>query len=169
MNVKTTTPSGSHSLAHQLFTMTWPMLFGVLSLMSFQLVDSAFIGQLGILPLAAQGFTLPMQMLVIGLQVGLGIATTALISRVLGNNDHHRARQLGGVVVIIGDLGIMALCAAIWFGRHQLLWLLGAPSNVFEVIDSYWPVWLASAWCGSMVYFAYSICRANGNTLLPVS
>ncbi|MCD9522437.1 MATE family efflux transporter [Photobacterium carnosum] len=167
MNAKTITASHSHSLAHQLFTMTWPMLFGVLSLMSFQLVDSAFIGQLGILPLAAQGFTLPMQMLVIGLQVGLGIATTALISRVLGNNDHHRARQLGGVVVILGDIGIMALCAAIWFGRHQLLWLLGAPDNVFGVIDSYWPVWLTSAWCGSMVYFAYSICRANGNTLLP--
>ncbi len=108
--------------------------------------------------LAAQGFTLPMQMLVIGLQVGLGIATTALISRHTGTNDHHIARQLGGVVVIIGDLGIVALCAAIWFGRHQLLWLLGAPPNVFAVIDSYWlDVWLASAWCGSMVYFAYSI------------
>ncbi|MEQ9532257.1 hypothetical protein [Marinobacter salarius] len=33
------------SLPRQLFTMTWPMLFGVLSLMTFQLVDSAFIGQ----------------------------------------------------------------------------------------------------------------------------
>ena len=44
----------SSSLAKQLFSTTWPMLFGVLSLMSFQLVDSAFIGQLGILPLAVQ-------------------------------------------------------------------------------------------------------------------
>ncbi len=80
-NRQTITPP---SLSRQLFQMTWPMLFGVLSLMSFQLVDSAFIGQLGVLPLAAQGFTLPIQMIIIGIQVGLGIATTAVISRALG-------------------------------------------------------------------------------------
>ena len=69
MNSTITTPSPS--LGRQLYTMTWPMLFGVLSLMSFQLVDSAFIGQLGVLPLAVQGFTLPIQMIIIGIQVGL--------------------------------------------------------------------------------------------------
>jgi Na+-driven multidrug efflux pump len=37
----------SPSLARQLYQMTWPMLFGVLSLMTFQLTDSAFVGQLG--------------------------------------------------------------------------------------------------------------------------
>ncbi len=82
------------SLSKQLFQMTWPMMFGVLSLMSFQLVDSAFIGQLGILPLAAQGFTMPLQMVIIGLQVGLGIATTAIIARVLGEKNNEKARQL---------------------------------------------------------------------------
>lgn len=76
--------TSTSSLAKQLFQMTWPMLFGVLSLMSFQLVDSAFIGQLGVLPLAAQGFTMPIQMVIIGIQVGLGIATTAVISRAIG-------------------------------------------------------------------------------------
>ncbi len=93
-------------LGRQLFSMTWPMLFGVLSLMSFQLVDSAFIGQLGILPLAAQGFTLPMQMVIIGLQVGLGIATTSLISRVLGADETLRAKQLGGLVVLTGAISV---------------------------------------------------------------
>ncbi|KPA51586.1 Fis family transcriptional regulator [Photobacterium leiognathi subsp. mandapamensis] len=157
----------TRALAQQLFTMTWPMLFGVLSLMSFQLVDSAFIGQLGVLPLAAQGFTLPMQMVVIGLQVGLGIATTALISRVLGANDVLRAQQLGGLVVLIGGIGVAALCGVIWLLRDVIMHLLDAPETVLPIIDTYWPVWLASAWCGSMLYFAYSLCRANGNTMLP--
>lgn len=64
--------------------------------MSFQLIDSAFIGQLGVLPLAAQGFTLPIQMIIIGLQVGLGIATTAVISTALGAQQTRYAQQLGG-------------------------------------------------------------------------
>ena len=109
------------SLARQLAAMTWPMLFGVLALMSFQLADSAFIGQLGKDPLAALGFTLPMQQLVIGLQVGLGIATTAIVSRTLGAGDERRAERLGGLVVCVGGIlvlvgGLVMLAAMIVHG-----------------------------------------------------
>ena len=155
------------SLARQLFQMTWPMLFGVLSLMSFQLVDSAFIGQLGILPLAAQGFTLPIQMIIIGTQVGLGIATTAVISRALGEKQTQYAKQLGGLILIIGSLGVTVICGLLWLIREPILALLSAPTSVYPVIDSYWPVWLVSALLVAVLYFYYSICRANGNTMLP--
>ncbi len=113
------------------------MLFGVLSLMSFQLVDSAFIGQLGVLPLAAQGFTLPLQMVVIGIQVGLGIATTAVISKALGANDTHYAKQLGGLVLMIGSVGVAVLGLIIWLLRYPILSLLSAPETVMPIIDSY--------------------------------
>ena len=159
--------STTPSLAKQLFTMTWPMLFGILSLMSFQMVDSAFIGQLGVLPLATQGFTLPLQMLVIGLQVGLGIATTAIIARALGANNVRYAKQLGGLVLLIGGVGVAVFCVLIWLLRQPILILLSAPDDVFPVIDDYWPHWLLSAWVGAQAYFFYSICRANGNTFLP--
>ncbi len=159
--------STSPSLARQLFTMTWPMLFGVLSLMSFQLVDSAFIGQLGVLPLATQGFTLPIQMVIIGLQVGLGIATTAVISRALGAGDTRYAKQLGGLVVAIGSIGVALFSVLIYLLREPILTLLSAPSSVMPIIDSYWLYWLLSAWTGAVLYFFYSLCRANGNTMLP--
>ncbi|MCW8977405.1 MAG: MATE family efflux transporter, partial [Marinobacter sp.] len=95
------TTTQNPSLARQLYSMTWPMLFGVLSLMTFQLADSAFVGQLGRDPLAALGFTLPMQQLIIGLQVGLGIATTAIVSRTLGAGDELRAFRLGGLIITV--------------------------------------------------------------------
>lgn len=154
-------------LARELFNMTWPMLFGVMSLMSFQLVDSSFIGQLGVLPLAAQGFTLPIQMIIIGLQVGLGIATTAIIARALGANDQVYAKQLGGLVLLMGSLGMILFSFIIWLLRYPILALLNAPTEVYPIIDSYWPYWLASSWFGSVLYFYYSIIRANGNTMLP--
>ncbi|WP_028304312.1 MATE family efflux transporter [Oceanospirillum maris] len=157
----------SSSLAKQLFSTTWPMLFGVLSLMSFQLVDSAFIGQLGILPLAVQGFTMPIQMIIIGLQVGLGIATTAIISRALGANNIRYGKQLGGLILMMGCLGIAFFGGLIWLLRGSILGLLGAPDSVYPIIDTYWPYWLLSAWTGALIYFYFSICRANGNTLLP--
>ncbi|GAA3579365.1 MULTISPECIES: MATE family efflux transporter [Marinobacter] len=155
------------SLPRQLFSMTWPMLFGVLSLMTFQLVDSAFIGQLGRDPLAALGFTLPMQQLVIGLQVGLGIATTAIISRTLGAGDEARAQRLGGLVVVVGAVMVLALCLALWLVRNPIMTLLGADAHLLPLIRDYWLPWLLSAWLGAMLYFGYSVCRSHGNTKLP--
>lgn len=155
------------SLARQLFNMTWPMLFGVLSLMSFQLVDSAFIGQLGILPLAAQGFTLPIQMIIIGIQVGLGIATTAVIAKAIGANQARYAQQLGGLVIAMGSIGVALFCLCLYLIREPILMLLSAPESVFLIIDSYWVYWLISSWTGALLYFFYSVCRANGNTMLP--
>lgn len=157
----------SPSLGQQLFKMTWPMLFGVLSLMSFQLVDSAFIGQLGVLPLAAQGFTLPIQMIIIGIQVGLGIATTAVIAKAIGANNTRFAHQLGGLVIAMGTIGVAVISVFIYLIRVPILQLLSAPETLFPVIDSYWIYWLISAWTGALLYFLYSVCRANGNTMLP--
>lgn len=165
--MSSTTISLQPTLAKQLFSMTWPMLFGVLSLMSFQLVDSAFIGQLGVLPLAVQGFTLPLQMVVIGIQVGLGIATTAVISKALGANETRYAKQLGGLVLMIGSVGVAIISVLIWLLRYPILSMLSAPDTVMPIIDSYWPWWLLSSWTGALLYFYYSICRAHGNTMLP--
>lgn len=147
--------------------MTWPMLIGVFSLMSFQLVDSAFISQLGIAPLAVQGFTLPMHLVIIGLQVGLGIATTAVISKTLGAGQQERAQQLGGLVIISGATIIMLLSSLLWLLKGPILKALGATADLMPLVNNYWIPWLISAWLGAMLYFGYSISRSHGNTMLP--
>ncbi|KPQ27144.1 MAG: putative efflux protein, MATE family [Marinobacter excellens HL-55] len=147
--------------------MTWPMLFGVLSLMTFQLTDSAFVGQLGRDPLAALGFTVPMQQLVSGMYVGLGIATTAIISRTLGQGDNLRAQRLGGLVVAIGASLALILCVSVWLLQTPILNFLGAEQALRPVIREYWVPWLISAWLGALLYFGYAVCRSNGDTKLP--
>ncbi|WP_292273984.1 MATE family efflux transporter [Marinobacter sp.] len=155
------------SLPRQLYTMTWPMLFGALSLMTFQLADSAFIGQLGRDPLAALGFTLPMHQLIIGLQVGLGIATTAIISRTLGVGDELRAFRLGGLVTTVGSALVFVLCVGLWLLQSPIMTALGADDTLLPLVRSYWAPWLFSAWIGAFLYFGYSICRSHGDTKLP--
>jgi len=157
------------SLALQLYRMTLPMIIGVLAIMSYQLVDSAFIGQLGVAPLAAVGFTIPVYQMVIGIQVGIGIATTAVISRALGAEELEHARQLGTLVVTIGSLLIFSLCLLIWFNQQTILSLMGADPQLYAIVREYWLPWLLSAWLGAMLYFGYSIYRANGYTKAPGS
>ncbi len=151
-------------LGKTLFQMTWPMLFGVLALMSYQLVDAAWIAILGVDPLAALAFTLPVQQILIGLQIGLGIATTAIISRTLGANNHQRAKQQGGLILLIGTSLLALLSLIIWLSRHLILNFLGADASLLPMIESYWVPWLLSAWLGAVIYLGYSQHRANGDT-----
>lgn len=150
-----------------LFRQTWPMIFGVLAMLGFQLVDAAFIGHLGVGPLAALGFTVPVMQLIIGTQVGVGIATTALVSRAVGAGEHARARGLGGLVLVCGAGVMLMLCLLLWLFRGAILAFLGADPGLVPLIEGYWVPWLCSAWLGAVLYIGYSVCRAHGDTRLP--
>jgi putative MATE family efflux protein len=159
--------TSSLSLARQLWSQTWPMIMGATSLLGFNLVDSVFVARLGTEPLAAQSFTFPLHFLIIGVQVGIGIAIAALISRAIGAEQHHRAQRLGALVFFGGGLLMAALALVLWAGQDWAFALLGADAPMREVIRPYWNLWLCAAWVGAMLYFGYSIFRAHGNTRLP--
>ncbi|WP_168709178.1 MATE family efflux transporter [Halomonas borealis] len=145
------------------------MAIGVLSLLGFQLVDSAFVARLGTAPLAAQSFTLPLSFLIIGVQVGMGIAIAALISRALGGGEEARARRLGSLVLLVGALVIAGLAWGLWLAQAPIFRRLGAVPESLSLIRAYWGPQLLSAWVGALLYFAYSLFRAHGNTRLPGS
>ncbi|MBZ5488268.1 MATE family efflux transporter [Halomonas aquamarina] len=154
-------------LAITLWRQTWPMAIGVLALLGFQLVDSAFIARLGTAPLAAQSFTFPLSFLIIGIQVGMGIAIAALISRALGGNEHDRAKRLSCLVLLAGGGIIGVICIGLWLFHAPVFRQLGADTTALAYIRIYWGPQLLSAWLGALLYFMYSVFRAYGNTRLP--
>ncbi|WP_051234141.1 MATE family efflux transporter [Halomonas halocynthiae] len=143
------------------------MAIGALSLLGFQLVDSAFIARLGTAELAAQTFTFPVSFLVIGIQVGMGIAIAALVSRALGSGEEARSRRLGSVVLIAGSLVIALLALGLWLAQAYIFPVLGAGPDSLALIRAYWAPQSLAAWAGALLYFGYSLFRAHGNTRLP--
>tara|TARA_R110000824_G_scaffold29493_1_gene98121 strand:- start:72702 stop:73988 length:1287 start_codon:yes stop_codon:yes gene_type:complete len=143
------------------------MAIGVLALLGFQLVDSAFIARLGTAPLAAQSFTFPLSFLIIGIQVGMGIAIAALISRALGAGEEVRARRLSSLVLMAGGGVIGLLAIALWIFYVPIFRQLGADETTLSYIRIYWAPQLLSAWLGALLYFNYSVFRAHGDTRLP--
>ena len=139
----------------------------VLALLGFQLVDSAFIARLGTAPLAAQSFTFPLSFLIIGIQVGMGIAIAALISRALGAGEQARARRLSSLVLLAGGAVIGVLAVVLWALQEPLFSLLGADQRALWHIRAYWAPQLFAAWLGALLYFTYSVFRAHGDTRLP--
>ena len=159
--------ASSGALRRQLFAQTWPMAIGVMSLLGFQLVDSAFVARLGTVPLAAQSFTFPITFLMIGVQVGLGIAIAALISRAIGAGELERARRLGSLVLFGGAVVIGCLAIVLWVFYVPLFRQLGAEGEALELIGHYWPVQLLANWFSALLYFGYTLFRAHNNTRLP--
>ncbi|WP_148255131.1 MATE family efflux transporter [Aidingimonas lacisalsi] len=143
------------------------MAIGVMALLGMQLIDSAFIARLGTRPLAAQSFTFPLSFLIIGVQVGMGIAIAALISRALGAGEQQRARRQGSMALWLGSLVIAMLAILLWLIQVPIFTRLGAGPQSLPLIRAYWGPQLLSAWLGALLYFGYSLFRAHGNTRLP--
>ena len=157
----------SPSLGVIFWRQTWPMAIGALALLSFQLVDSAFVARLGTAPLAAQSFTFPLSFLIIGVQVGLGIAIAAQISRALGAGETARVRRLGSLVLLAGGVCIALLVVLLWWAQEAIFIRLGADAATRVLIRDYWAPQLLAGWLGAMFYFFNSLFRAHGNTRLP--
>lgn len=155
------------TLARQLWQQTWPMALGVMALLGFYLVDSVFVARLGTLPLAAQSFTFPLAFLVIGVQVGVGIAIAALISRAIGAEQHDDANRLGALVLTGGGALLALLAVVLWWAQGPVFHLLGASAEVQAMIRPYWALQLPAMWIGGVVYFGYSLFRAHGDTRFP--
>ncbi len=155
------------TLVRQLWQQTWPMAMGAMSLLGFYLVDSIFVARLGTEPLAAQSFTFPLAFLVIGVQVGIGIAIAALISRAIGAGQQEQANRLGALVLVGGGILQGVLVLVLWLIQEPAFTLLGASDAIRAMIRPFWALQVPAMWVGGVVYFGYSLFRAHGNTRFP--
>ena len=157
----------TRAMGKTLWHQTLPMAMGVMALLGFNLIDSIFIARLGTQPLAAQSFTFPVATVIIGVQVGFGIAIAALISRALGAGEMARARRLGSLVLLGGSAAMLALLLLLWLLESIIFRLLGANADTLVLIHHYWGPWLLASWVGALLYLGYSLFRAHGETRLP--
>ena len=150
-----------------LWQMTWPMVFGVATLISFNLVDTFFISLLGTEELAAIGFTFPVTFTVISLSIGLGIGTSAVIARKLGEDKDQQARHAGSSALYLAAMLVASLSLLGWLLAEPIFALLGAGQDMIPLIMSYMNIWFIGAVLLVMPMIGNSILRASGDTITP--
>lgn len=150
---------------------TLPLTIGVFSIMFVQLVDSLFIGRLGVNALTVYGITLPFQAGFIGIQVGIGVAATSIIAQAVGAKDKNKSTQTATISLLFGGVFISLICLVfqltnqsifdLFVGNEQNLQQLDSLTSLF---NQYWFTWLCSSIMGAMLYLTTCIFRANGDT-----
>lgn len=116
-----------------LYRQTLPMLVGLFAIMGSQFIDSVFIAQLGPQPLAALGFSVPIYQLIVGIQVGIGIAAAACISIAIGERRDSYAKYLSAIVLGLGGLVVSLLIFLLWFYQQGIFSALGAKPDVIRL------------------------------------
>jgi len=151
----------------QLIDLAGPMIFGVFSIIIFNLVDTYFIGKLGVKELAAAAYTFPIPMIVGAVAFGVGIAATSFVSMSLGSGKTDEVACyatdslslvlfLGIILTIIGELTI-----------EPLFLFMGATPDLIPLISDYMSIWYLSIPFIMIPMTGNSVIRAMGNTKFP--
>jgi putative MATE family efflux protein len=154
-------------VASTLKRMTIPMIYGMILLMTFNVVDTFFVSLLGTQPLAAISFTFPVTFTVLSLTIGLGIGTSAVIAKFLGTQDHDSAKDAGTAALYLAAIIVACLSFVGYFVTDELFMLLGAQASLLPLIHQYMDIWyLGSIFLiGPMI--GNAVLRASGDTKTP--
>ena len=143
------------------------MAIGFVAMNSYAIADTYFVGQLGTLPLAAMGFTFPVAFAMISVGLGVGIATSSVVSRLLGAGNRETVQRIVTHAIILGFvLGLILL--AIGLGTLEPMFrALGADERTLPLIGQYMRVYyFGSAFVILPMVGNFAI-RATGNALAP--
>ena len=147
--------------------MTIPMIYGMVLLMTFNLIDTFFVGLLGTQPLAAISFTFPVTFTVLSLTIGLGIGTSAVIAKLLGKKDTESAKNSATAAMYLAAIVVACLSFIGYLVTDPLFTLLGAQPSLLPLIHEYMDIWYIGSVCLIGPMIGNSILRASGDTKTP--
>jgi putative MATE family efflux protein len=156
-------------IAPTLVRLTIPMILGIVGMVAFNLIDTFFIGQLGTRQLAAISFTFPVVMTVSSIAMGLGVGTSALVSRAIGEGDQERVRRITTDSLVLAMLVFVFFLIAGLLTIDPVFRMLGATPDVLPYIREYMQIWYVSVAFVIIPMVGNNAIRATGDTRTPAT
>ena len=155
------------SIKKILLKLTLPMIFGMLGMVIFNLIDTYFIGQLGKIQLAAISFTFPVVLVVQSISLGVGMGTGSVISRIAGKGDTTGLKRLATDSLILAILVVIVSMIIGVFTIEPLFSALGADGTVMPYIKGYMSIWYFGLPFVVVPMVGNNIIRSLGDTMVP--
>ncbi len=155
------------SVGTLLLKKTLPMVFGMAAMVLFNLVDTFFVGRLGVKQLAALGFTFPVILFVGSVAIGLGIGTSTVVSKAIGRKDSHKTRELTTYSLFLSLLVVSILVFIGQITINPLFRVLGAEPELIPLIRQYMSIWYYGVIFVIVPMVGNNAIRAKGDTFTP--
>jgi len=147
--------------------MTIPMIFGMVAILMFNLVDTFFISLLGTDALAAISYTFPVTFGVNCITMGIGVGLSTSIGRLLGQGDTSNAARFSTHGLLLAVTLVAFACTAGFFTIEPLFLLLGAKAELIPLIEQYMQVWYLTIPLLVIPMAGNSAILATGDTKTP--
>lgn len=147
--------------------MTVPMILGMIAMMTFSLVDTFFVAQLGTNQLAAVSFTFPVTFFVISIAIGLGIGTSAVVAKCKGAGKVEMVKRYATDAISLGLVVVVFVCILGLNTIEPLFSAMGATAETMPFIIDYMSIWYYGVVFIVVPMTLNSSLRALGNTSLP--
>jgi putative MATE family efflux protein len=165
---------GSHqdfttgSLNRAIVLLAIPMVLEMVLESLFAVVDVFWVGRLGADAIATVGLTESLLSLIFAVGFGLGLSTTAMVARRIGEKDPPGAAVAGVQAIVIGFVTSLAIGLPCWIYAPRLLQLMGASPEIVAIGSGY--ARLALGGCGVvlMLFLNNAIFRGAGDAAVAM-
>ena len=155
------------NIKRQLYDLTWPMLLGMMGMVIFNLIDTYFVGKLGVQELAAISFCFPVVMFINSLSQGVGIGTSSLISRNIILTERKLVKMMASRAILLGVIVVLFFVIVGLLTIRPVFSALGAESGVLNYIYDYMSIWYFGVIFVVIPMIGNNIVRATGDTFTP--
>jgi len=155
------------SIGKTLIRLTIPMIFGIIGIVAFNLVDAFFVGKLGTNELAALSFTFPVVLVIASLAHGIGIGASVVISRAIGEGNYYKVHRLTTDSLILAILIVAFFVTIGLLTIDPIFRLLGATPEIVSLIKQYMRIWYFGMIFVVVPMVGNNGIRATGDTKTP--
>jgi len=165
---------GSHqdftagTLNRAILLLAIPMVLEMVLESLFAVVDVFWVGRVGANAVATVGLTESMLLLVFAIGMGLGLSTTAMVARRIGEKNPEAAAVAGVQAIYIGLTLSLLIGLPCLFVAPRLLRLMGATPEIVAVGSSYARIALGGCGVVLLLFLNNAIFRGAGDAAIAM-
>lgn len=156
------------SLKRAIFLLSVPMVLEMMMESIFAIVDIYFVGRISTQAVATVGITESLITLVYAFGVGFSMATTAMVSRRIGEKDKEGAAVAAFQSILTGLIVSLFIAIPGIIYAKDLLKMMGASEQIYNEMSSYTAIMLGGNAVIMMLFIINAVFRSAGDAAISM-
>jgi putative MATE family efflux protein len=155
-------------LSRAILLLSIPAVLEMIMESVFVIVDIFFVSRLGADAVATVGITESMITIIYAISIGLGTATTSMVSRRIGEKNNEAASRTAFQAILTGIVISIAIAIPGVIFSRELLGMMGASREIVEKMSGYTRVMLGGNVVIMMLFIINAIFRSAGDAAVAM-